>query len=200
MWLFTLVELKGCCNIVQIWKKLRRWEGWMDLKNCKESSTGDTSSRQNLNFKSGRDNLDALKKMRGVGGLLNLCQGGTCICDHQQNNVLYCYGEVSKIFNSSYASKIFCLLSGGAEEASSARWWHEPPISSGAPLPCAACPAGDIHLVVALHNFRLHFHHFLSHHLSNKVTVTLLLLFMLLILLSIRSTLASLKHQVKYSA
>ena len=34
--------------------------------------------------------------MRGVGGLLNLCQGGTCICDHQQNNVLYCYGEVSR--------------------------------------------------------------------------------------------------------
>ena len=33
-------------------------------------------------------------KMRAVGGLLNLCQGGTCICDHQQDTVLYCYGEV----------------------------------------------------------------------------------------------------------
>ena len=41
-------------------------------------------------------NLEEYKKMRGVGGLLNLCQGGTCICDHQQNNVLYCYGEVSR--------------------------------------------------------------------------------------------------------
>ena len=41
-------------------------------------------------------NLEEYKKMRGVGGLLNLCQGGTCICDHQQNNVLYCYGEVNK--------------------------------------------------------------------------------------------------------
>ena len=41
-----------------------------------------------------RVNLEGYKKMRGVGGLLNLCQGGTCICDHQQNTVLYCYGEV----------------------------------------------------------------------------------------------------------
>ena len=41
-----------------------------------------------------RVNLEGYTKMRGVGGLLNLCQGGTCICDHQQNTVLYCYGEV----------------------------------------------------------------------------------------------------------
>ena len=42
--------------------------------------------------------LEGYTKMRGVGGLLNLCQGGTCICDHQQNTVLYCYGEVGLYF------------------------------------------------------------------------------------------------------
>lgn len=90
--------------------------------------------------------------MRGVGGLLNLCQGGTCICDHQQNNVLYCYGEV--------------VL-------------KKPHLRDGDTSP----PSLLEHLYPV--------------QLAQLVTVTLLLLFMLLILLSIRSTLTSLKHQVK---
>ena len=68
-----------------------------------------------------RVNLEGYKKMRGVGGLLNLCQGGTCICDHQQNTVLYCYGEV-RFYISTNLLLPHAPLIGGVEEASSARW------------------------------------------------------------------------------
>ena len=133
--------------------------------------------------------------MRGVGGLLNLCQGGTCICDHQQNNVLYCYGEVSRQSQVVKMSDIFpltrwCWRSLICEMVTPAlhlswststlcslpSWWQS--------LTCCSSCAHHLHLSN-------------SHNPFTKVTVTLLLLFMLLILLSIRSTLASLKHQVK---
>ena len=88
--------------------------------------------------------------MRGVGGLLNLCQGGTCICDHQQNTVLYCYGEVRyKLFTNSLLP--FVPLTGGVEEASSTRWRQHVTIYSGAPLPCPAGSVGHGHPAAALH-------------------------------------------------
>ena len=96
-----------------------------------------------------RVNLEGYTKMRGVGGLLNLCQGGTCICDHQQNTVLYCYGEVRLDFWRIYS--YLTLPSGGVEEASSARRWRHLAVYSGAPLPRPAGPVGHRHPAAPLH-------------------------------------------------
>jgi hypothetical protein len=35
-----------------------------------------------------------MRRPGGMGGLLQLCQGGSCICDATEEKVLYCYGEV----------------------------------------------------------------------------------------------------------